>query len=158
MPEATTAALEEALGHAYAYLGARERTEFEVERCLRRRGIAEPTIEACLAELREQRYLDDERFAVQFARERRELDSWGSDRIRDRLVTLGIARELADRVAGEGGGEAEMEAAVDLLRRRVGRVPEDDRARARALGLLLRRGYPSELAHDAVRRFEGRDE
>jgi len=150
----TAAALEEALGHAYAYLGARERTEHEVERCLRRRGVAEPTIEACMGELREQRYLDDERFAEQFAHERRELDGWGSERIRDRLVTLGIPPELANRVAGAGGVEAELEAAVDLLRRRVRRAPEDDRARGRALGLLLRRGYPSELAHDAVRRFE----
>lgn len=154
MPEVTAAALEEALGHAYAYLGARERTEFEVERCLRRRGVAESTIEACLAELREQRYLDDVRFAEGFARERRELDGWGSERIRDRLMTLGVERELADRVAGADGPEAEMDAAVELLRRRLRVPPEDDRERGRALGLLVRRGYPSELAHDAVRRFE----
>jgi hypothetical protein len=32
--------------------------------------------------------------------------------------------------------------------------PGDDRERTRALGLLLRKGYESELAYEAVWRFE----
>ena len=32
--------------------------------------------------------------------------------------------------------------------------PIDDRSRARALSLLTRRGYPLEIAYDAVRTYE----
>jgi hypothetical protein len=32
--------------------------------------------------------------------------------------------------------------------------PGDDRERARAYGLLVRKGYESDLAYEAVRRFE----
>ena len=40
------------------------------------------------------------------------------------------------------------------LRRRLPGPPDDDRARERALGLLVRRGYELELAYEAVRAFE----
>ncbi len=51
-------------------------------------------------------------------------------------------------------GEDELEAAISLLRVRVpAGDPADDRARNRALGLLVRRGYDSDVAYTAVRRF-----
>ena len=43
-------------------------------------------------------------------------------------------------------------------RRRVPRVPENRRERDRALGLLVRRGYPVDLAYDALRRYAGAPE
>ena len=60
-----------------------------------------------------------------------------------------IAEALAARSPG-----GELEAAVELLRRRLPAPPRDDRERNRALGLLARRGYELELAHDAIRRYE----
>jgi regulatory protein len=43
---------------------------------------------------------------------------------------------------------------VALLRRRFPTPPSDDRERTRALGVLLRKGYECELAHEAIRAFE----
>jgi SOS response regulatory protein OraA/RecX len=48
----------------------------------------------------------------------------------------------------------ELEAAIAVLERRMAEGgPADDRARKRAVGLLLRRGYDADLAYTAVRRF-----
>ena len=61
------------------------------------------------------------------------------------------------RSAG-GGGKTELDAAVALLRRRVPEPPTTPRERDRALGILVRKGYDLELAHDALRRHAGADD
>jgi regulatory protein len=144
---------DEALGHCYRALGRRDHTVVQLERLLDRRGADPETIDAALAELRRQGYLDDARYARNFVHDRRELDGWGSERIRERLEAVGIEGAVVEAALGEGGG-SELEAAVALLARRLPGPPTADPDRARALGLLLRRGYESELAYEAVRRFE----
>lgn len=143
-------ALEGALQRAYRYLGHRDRTVAELRKHLVGKGATEQIAEAVVAELIELGYVDDARFARQFAEDRRKLDSWGSDRIERRLRELGVDREHV-AAALEVAGESEMDAAVELLRRRFPAPPETDRDRDRALGLLVRRGYDLELAYDAIR-------
>ena len=69
----------------------------------------EPAVaDQVVTELIELGYLDDARYAVRFAEDRRRLDGWGSDRIARRLRELGIDREHIDAAladAGPGGGE-----------------------------------------------------
>ena len=51
------------------------------------------------------------------------------------------------------GGEQEVDRAVELLRDR-GETLADALERQRALGALIRRGYDSETAYEAIRRVE----
>ena len=149
--------LDRALGFAYRHLGRRARTVAEVRGHLRARGVSAATSAAAIEALSDQGYLDDARFAARFAADRRALDAWGSQRIERRLLELGVAADLvAAALAALDPGD-ELRAAVELLERRVPTPPQDDRARNRALGLLVRRGYELELAHDAVR-LHGRAE
>lgn len=153
---ATTA--EERLQHgldlSYRYLGRRDRTVLEVRRHLEAKRVEPATIDATVAELEEQGYLDDARYARRFTEDRRNLDAWGSDRIERKLRTVGIAAELIEQAVGDPSAGTELDAAVALLERRFGVPPTDDRGRERALGLLARKGYELELAYDAVRAFE----
>jgi regulatory protein len=148
------ARLQEALDHAYRYLGQRDRTVAEVRRHLERRRVEPAAIDAAVAELGRQGYLDDARYAARFAEDRRTLDSWGAERIERRLLALGVAPELIATAVAAQDGERELDAAVAVLRRRLAAPPSDDRGRERALGLLVRRGYELELAYDAVRAYE----
>jgi regulatory protein len=101
--------------------------------------------------LREQGYLDDARFARLFAADKRTLEGWGSDRIRRTLAGRGIDRDLIDAALAAGGApDAERERALELLRRRFPTPPAERRDRDRALGFLLRKGYDSELALEAL--------
>jgi regulatory protein len=145
--------LQAALGDAYRHLAMRDRTEAEIHACLDRHGHSLDIAAQAVAELRRQRYLDDARFARRFAEDRRALDGWGADRIRSRLDELGVPAELVDAAATWAPDE-ELDAAVDLLRRRLTRAPSDERERQRALGLLVRRGFELELAYDAIRQVE----
>jgi regulatory protein len=143
-----------ALDLAYRYLGQRDRTVAEMRRYLEGKRVDPATIEDAVAELTEQGYLDDARYARRFAEDRRELDHWGSERIERKLLALGVDRALVEAALGDQQAEDELDAAVALLRRRFPTPLADDRERNRALGVLVRKGYELELAHDAVRAFE----
>jgi regulatory protein len=146
--------LERALALALRRLNRRELTTAEMRHHLERDGIDPGTIEAAVVELTDARYLDDERFARLFTEDRRRLDGWGADRIRRALGQQGIDRELIEAVVSHESDEevrgSELERALVLLRQRFASPPEDRRARDRALGMLLRKGYDGELALDAL--------
>ena len=143
-------ALEVAVGH----LGKRDRTEAEIRRHLASQDIGGRAADAAVAELVRMGYLDDARYARAFAEDRRALDAWGPERIERRLLELGVDRKHIAAAIGVRDGETELEAALDLLRRRCRVVPANERERERALGMLVRKGYDLELAYDAVRAFE----
>lgn len=148
------ARLQDALDAAYRYLGHRDRTVQEVRRHLEVRRVEPQTIDAAVASLAESGYLDDARYAQRFAEDRRSLDSWGADRIARKLVSVGIAPEYIEAAVAAQGADEELAAAVAVLERRMRVAPADDRERGKALGLLVRRGYGLDLAHEAVRAFE----
>lgn len=147
--------LQHALDLAYRHLARRDRTVVEVRRHLAARGVDEATALRAVRELERQGYLDDGRYARRFTEDRRALDDWGAERIERRLLSVGVEPELIADALGTRSASGELDAAIDLLRRRFSAPPSDDRERNRALGLLARRGYELELAHDAIRRFEG---
>ena len=146
--------LERALQFAYRYLGHRDRTVAEMRKHLAAKGIAEADADAAVAELGEQGYLDDGRYAQRFAEDRRLLDGWGRERIERKLRESGVASELVAAALADQDLGTELAAAVDLLRRRRHTTLTDDRERERALAFLVRKGYDLELAYDAVRAVE----
>ena len=152
------ARLQHALDLCYRYLGFRDRTVLEVRRHLESKRVEPDTIEQAVAELLEQGYLDDARFARRFAEDRRTLDHWGNERIERKLLAAGVDGDLVAAAlrAGEAEGGGQLEAALAVLARRFPTPPETDRDRERALGLLVRKGYELEIAYDAIRAY-GRD-
>jgi regulatory protein len=136
---------------AYRYLNRRDRTEGEVRRHLAGKGVEPDAAEDAIATLRDQGYLDDARYARLFAEDKRTLEGWGSERIRDTLALRGIDRELIDAAVGaDSGAGAEKNRALEILRRRFPSPPRERRDRDRALAVLLRKGYDAELALDAL--------
>ena len=134
---------------AYRYLNRRDRTEGEVRTHLTGKGVDPGAAEDAVATLREQGYLDDARYARLFAEDKRALEGWGTERIRGTLALRGIDRELIDAAVAADGGD-EMERALEILRRRFPSPPRERRDRDRALAVLLRKGYDTELAMDAL--------
>ncbi|HEX8084650.1 MAG TPA: RecX family transcriptional regulator [Solirubrobacteraceae bacterium] len=140
-----------AIDCSFRFLGRRDRTVAEIRTQLARREFDASTIDAAVAQLVEQGYVDDARYARRFVEDRVTLDGWGSDRIERRLVQLGVEREhISAALRGRDFG-TELDAAIALLRRRWREPPATDRERDRALGFLVRKGYDLELAYDAIR-------
>jgi regulatory protein len=147
--------LQHARDVAWRALNRRDHTVAELARILARKRVEPAVIDAVVGELCEQGYLDDARFAHRFAEDRRRLDGWGAERIEQRLRALGVAGELVEAAVSTQGHEGEFEAALALLRRRFPAPPATPRDCERALGMLVRKGYELELAHDAIRRHAG---
>src|SRR5437762_12864256 len=88
--------LQRALELSFAYLNRREHTVGELRRHLERKGIAPAPADACIQRLIEDGYLDDSRFALMFAADKRALEGWGGDRIRRELAAKGLDHDLID--------------------------------------------------------------
>ncbi|HEY4280531.1 MAG TPA: RecX family transcriptional regulator [Conexibacter sp.] len=143
--------LQHALDLAFRYLGPRSRTEVELRRYLEGKRVELETIAQALVSLREQDYLNDARFAREFAEDKRLLDEWGADRIERRLLSLGVPPEIVRGAVEAQGRDDEAAAARALLARRFPRLDDDPREQRRAVGVLVRKGYDGELAWDVVR-------
>jgi regulatory protein len=144
---------ERAIELAYRAVGRRERTVAEVRTMLERKRVEPAAIDAAVAELMAAGLLDDARYARRFAEDKRELDRWGSERIARELHRRGVAPELIEPAVADRSREAELQTAMMLLEQRLP-PPQNDRERDRAWRLLVRRGYDTELAYEAVRRHE----
>ncbi len=142
----------DALAIAYAYLNRRERTVAEVRARLAKAECGVEEADAAIAELLEFGNLDDARYARVFIEDKRNLESWGTERIQRGLLARGVDREVvaAELTAATDAQGSDLDRALELLRRRP--APSDDpRERERAFGMLVRKGYDSEVAGDAVR-------
>src|SRR5829696_2380612 len=150
--------IERARALAWRALDRRDRTELELRGILAGKRVAPEEAQVILEELMAGGFVDDAAYAQRFADDRRRLDAWGSERIERRLRALGVAREHIAAALAEQDPGGELEAAVALLRRRMPEPPSTPRERDRALGILVRKGYDLELAHDALRRHAGADD
>lgn len=150
--------LQHALDLAFRYLTRRERTVLEMRRYLEGKRVEPDAIEEALAQLERDGYLDDARFARQFADDKRLLEEWGADRIERRLQALGVPAQLVRDAVAVRGRSGELEAACALLQRRFPALGDDPGERRRAYGVLVRKGYDQELAWNAIRAHRGGDD
>lgn len=147
--------LQHARDAAWAALNRRDHTVAQMRDLLTRKRVEPEIIQSVLAEMVDGDWLDDARFAQRFAEDRRNLDGWGPERIARRLRSMGVDSEHVAAAVGERGHQDEIEAAIDLLRRRFPAPPTDVREAHRAFGMLVRKGFGVEMAHDALRRHAG---
>ncbi len=147
--------VQEAIADAYRYLNRRERTQAEVRGHLEGMGFDPGDVEQAIAALVDDGQLDDARFARLLVQDKRELEGWGSDRIRQALLTRGIEADQVEEALTAQDGDDEMGRALELLRRRFPAPAGDRRERDRALGVLVRKGYDVELALEAIAAHAG---
>lgn len=145
--------LQYAVEAAYRYLNRRDRTLSEMRKHLLGEGIEAGCVESAIQTLTDRGHLNEARFARAFAEDKRELEQWGNDRIERRLLDRGVDRELVEQILGATNSEGELDRALGVLRRRFPTPPRDRRERERAIGVLLRKGYRSELALDALAEY-----
>ena len=141
---------EEPLFLALQALSRKERTVAEMGNWLRARGVESDEAEAVVVHLAEDGTLDDRRFAVRYAEDKRELSGWGEERIRMALAQRGVPDEHISE-ALQAGDDDETARAVAALQAR-GASLSDALERNRAFGFLARRGYSAEVAYEAIRR------
>jgi len=137
---------EEAYRSALLMLERKARTTAELSHALRRKGYAPEAVSACLERLRTQRMLDDAAFARRYTEQRAAGQRKGRMLIRQELLQRGVERQDIDRAIDGLDGEVERESALALARKRWPITKGNDRERKlKLMGLLMRRGFPSNI-------------
>lgn len=85
-----------------------------------------------------------------FVEDKRALEGWGRERIGRALLERGVERDTA-QAALAAAPDDELARAVALIEGRFPEPPEELRDRERALGMLVRKGFDSDTAYEAVR-------
>jgi regulatory protein len=138
---------------ALGLLAVRPRSRQELERRLSAAGFQSQEVSDVLGRLEGVGLIDDLAFAQQLAAHHFDNRKSGSRAVASALAAKGVSRSVADEVL-EGAAVDEEERAFELAASkavRMGALPPE-KAYARLVGLLARRGYGSGVARGAARR------
>lgn len=154
-PDADPESLARAI--ALRQLTVAPRTRAQLSDAMARRGVPDEVAESVLDRFEEVRLVDDEDFARQWVETRHAGRGLSRRALRHELRARGVADETVHAAVGEISAEAELEAARQLVRRRLPGMAGDDPARRtrRLAGMLARKGYGTSVAFRAIRDVTG---
>lgn len=133
-------------------LTARAHARAELLRKLEARGVDAVVARQAVARAEADGYVDDDRFARDFARQGRDLKGWAPARARLELRRRGVDPDTIDGALAAVYSEADLlEIAVRLARLRARRISGERESRRRRLaGFLARRGFATDICRRAV--------
>lgn len=146
--------LEQALQKARHYCGYQERCHSEVQEKLYSFGLRKNDVEQALATLIEENYLNEERFAVQFAGGRFRLKGWGRVRIKYELKQKQVSEYCIKKALASLEEEDYAKTLQKLAEQRWEALKDEENKFARKQKLrdyLLRKGYETDLVLAASR-------
>lgn len=138
---------EQALQKARHYCGYQERCHSEVLEKLYSFGLRKPQVEAALATLIEENYLNEERFAIQFAGGHFRLKHWGRIRIRYELKQKRISDYCIKKALASIDDGEYAESLARLAEKKWAELATETNQLARKSkwqDYLLRKGYESD--------------
>lgn len=140
-------------------LARRGHSVWEMRQALERRSDEKGRVRPVLERLKNERLLDDARYARQFARQRAESRRQGRYRIARELRARGVADRHIEAALDEVFSETDE---AELVRQRLARRlrlrqgPLDTRQLASLYRALLRSGFSAELIRRELRALRGR--
>lgn len=148
---------------AVSYLSRRDHSARELLLKLGRKGYRESAV--CAVErLKEEGYIDDERFARMYVRELINIKKYGKRRIEQELYRKGVDREIISLVLEET--DFDEDELCTLIKRKYLRCLSDEKGIKKAVAGLMRMGYSfgevkaalGRLAEEEELNFEVSDE
>ena len=139
------------------------RTESELRRLMKSRvepgDRGETVINAVIARLKEQRYLDDRSYAETYARLRKENEKLGPRRVRQNLQQKGVASTtITDTIEARYADTDEEALARQHLERKRIRKPENEKETARVMRRLVAAGFSTSVIYRILRKWDVPDE
>ena len=148
---------QEALQKLSALCARAEHSSGEMLEKMRRWQLSEDARERVLDRLIDENFVDDERFARLFVREKIRFDRWGRRKIEQALYQKGVASDISRRVLDEVDDEtyvAELKKLIAAKRRSV-TAESDYELRAKLTKYALGRGFGYNVIRQCI---DGADE
>lgn len=150
--ERKTKTAEQALAALMRYAARAERSSGDAMRLMRTWGVPESDRGAVLSRLVKDRFIDDERYAEAYVRDKTRLAGWGIYKIRSGLAAKGIAPDIIKRVLEQSGEESVTERLTGLLERKARTIKASTpyEARVKLIRFALSRGFTYDEVMEAV--------
>ena len=148
---------QEALQKLSALCARAEHSSGEMLEKMRRWQLSEDARERVLDRLIDEKFVDDERFARLFVREKIRFDRWGRRKIEQALYQKGVASDISRRVLDEVDDEAYVAELKNLIaaKRRSVQAESDYEMRAKLTKYALGRGFGYNVIRQCI---DGADE
>ena len=149
--------------YAVASLARKMRTVAELKRLLRARASSDDdgtlAVEAVIAKLKEQKYLNDSRYAAAYSQYRQSNEKFGRRRVISDLKAKGVHSEVIDRAVNSVYEEInEEKLARQFLDRKRLQKPKNERESARVFRMLIRAGFSTHTIFKVLKRWDIDDE
>jgi regulatory protein len=149
--------------YAVASLGRKMRTVAELKRLLRARAHpdhdGELAVEAVIAKLKDQKYLNDSRYATAYSQYRQNNEKFGRRRVISDLKAKGVHGEVIDQAVSAAYEDINDEKlARAFLERKRARKPQNQRETARLFRMLMRAGFSSGTIFKVLKRWKVEEE
>ena len=148
---------QEALQKLSALCARAEHSSGEMLEKMRRWQLSDDAREWVLDRLIDEKFVDDERFARLFVREKIRFDRWGRRKIEQALYQKGVASDISRRVLDEVDDEAYVAELKKLItaKRRLVQAESDYEMRAKLTKYALGRGFDYNVIRQCI---DGADE
>lgn len=143
-----------ALEKAMNYIGRCRRTAHQMQEYLQKKGYEPQIVEYVLKKMQYYGYVDDEAYAAAYAEQ--SLASKGARRIKQELISKGIAADVAEGQVKQDADEA-LQNAERLAERFMRGKPCDIKTLQRLQRYLLYRGYDFDCVNKVVRKYKSDD-
>lgn len=139
--------VKDALNKAALFCAYQERTQQEVRDRLKGWGVLGDDAEEVIAELIQQNYLNEERFAKSFAGGKFRVKGWGKRKIKQHLQQRGISGYNLDQAMKEIASDDYRTTLTELLTKKRQTIHDDNPlvVKQKLVRYALSKGYESEL-------------
>lgn len=129
-----------------------ERSSFEVTQKLISWNIDKNLIPMIIAELRKENFLNDERFAEDYARGKFRIKNWGKNKIKLSLEQKRVSPTTIDYALSLIDEEEYQEALKNLAEKKLRQVKDTDvyKKRSKVYQFLLSKGYENHLVREII--------
>lgn len=149
--------------YAVASLGRKMRTVAELKRLLRARAPEGDDgtllVEAIIAKLKEQKYLNDSRYAAAYSQYRQSNEKFGKRRVITDLKARGVHADVIEQAVGSAYEAVdEQKLARQFIDRKRLKKPESQRDSARIFRMLVRAGFSAGTVFKVLKKWDVEDE
>ncbi|MEP2239444.1 regulatory protein RecX [Maribacter sp.] len=144
--------VQEATKKIESYCAYQDRCHKEVVSKLKEMGMIPLAVDTIIAQLIEDRFLNEERFAKSFARGKFNIKKWGKNRIVRELKFRNISKYNITTALKEIEPEAYLTTLDDLAHKRLEQITETNiqKRRKKLADYLLYRGWESHLVYEKL--------
>lgn len=143
--------------YGISVLSRSAKSEYELRTKMQSKGFDFQLIDNAINTLREQKYLDDEKYCEMFINDKINIYKHGLRKIKEALYYKGIDKKIIEEKLSKISSEEELERAIFLGEKKLISIQEKDKKNMRLFNYLTGRGFEYETVIKAINKLLNTD-